>query len=141
MRRPHPADIVIASLALCALAFFILYYLGASARPQGVFADAQTVQGGERSVQEKLDAVLGMASTGSREGKLDLNRVTAAELAGLPGIGEMLGARIVEYRLYNGDFAAVEELEAVTGISAQTAKSLCAWLYVSAPETGGKNDG
>ena len=141
MRRAHPADIVIAALALCALAFFILYYLGASARPQGVFEDAQTVQGGERSVREKLDAVLGISSSSSepREGKLDLNRASAAELAGLPGIGERLGARIVQYRLYNGDFAAVEELEAVTGISAQTAESLRAYLYVCASETADQN--
>ena len=139
MRRPHPADIVIAALALCALAFFMLYYLGSASRPQGVFEDAQTVQGGERSVQEKLDAVLGMPSSEPQAGKLDLNRASADELAALPGIGETLSSRIVQYRLYNGDFAAVEELEAVTGISAQTAKSLRAWLYVAAAETADQN--
>ena len=41
---------------------------------------------------------------------LDLNTATAEELAGLPGIGTELAARIVAYREANGAFGTVEEL-------------------------------
>ena len=89
------------------------------------------------TVQEKLDLVLGIKKPASNAGKLDLNLADAAALAALPGIGEVRSARIVEYRRYNGDFRAVEELEAVTGISRQLCESLSDYLYVSDSDAGG----
>ena len=47
---------------------------------------------------------------------LDLNKATNGELAQLPGIGEELARRIVEYREANGPFENVEELMEVSGI-------------------------
>ena len=47
---------------------------------------------------------------------LDLNRATNGELAQLPGIGEELARRIVEYREANGPFESIEELMEVSGI-------------------------
>ena len=47
---------------------------------------------------------------------LDLNAADAKALATLPGIGEELAGRIVEYRTANGPFAAVEDLDGVPGI-------------------------
>ena len=47
---------------------------------------------------------------------LDLNAATDEELAQLPGIGEELARRIVEYREANGAFESVEELMEVSGI-------------------------
>ena len=53
-------------------------------------------------------------------GTLNINEATAAELRELPGIGETLAARIVEYRTENGPFESVEELLAVQGIGPGT---------------------
>ena len=47
---------------------------------------------------------------------LDLNSATEAELMDLPGIGEELARRIVEYRENNGPFSAVEDIMQVSGI-------------------------
>ena len=47
---------------------------------------------------------------------LDLNTATAEELAELPGIGEELARRIVEYRTEHGPFGDVAELMEVSGI-------------------------
>ena len=47
---------------------------------------------------------------------LDLNAATEAELTALPGIGEALAKRIVEYREANGFFKKVEDLTEVSGI-------------------------
>ena len=49
-------------------------------------------------------------------GPLDLNRATTQELTTLPGIGEVLAQRIVDYREAHGPFRSVEELIAVEGI-------------------------
>lgn len=47
---------------------------------------------------------------------LDINNASAEELAGLPGIGEVLAERIVDYRTANGPFETVEDLTKVPGI-------------------------
>lgn len=47
---------------------------------------------------------------------LDLNTAAAEELESLPGIGEELARRIVEYREEHGPFETVEELMEVSGI-------------------------
>ena len=137
MRRAHPADYVVAALALCALAFFLVHYLGASAQIRTSSLDAAAVRSGPGGVWEKLDAVLGLSAPDGAEERLDLNRASADELAALPGIGETLSARIVEYRRYNGDFAALEELEAVTGIGPQLVRTLSEYLYVADPGAEG----
>ena len=49
-------------------------------------------------------------------GKVNLNTATAAQLSALPGIGEKLAARIVEYRQKAGSFKSVQELMNVKGI-------------------------
>ncbi len=52
------------------------------------------------------------------DGLLNLNAASATELEELPGIGQSLAARIVEYREANGRFASVEDLRKVRGIGA-----------------------
>lgn len=47
---------------------------------------------------------------------LDINAASAEELAGLPGIGEVLAQRIVDYRAEHGPFETVEDLTEVSGI-------------------------
>ena len=48
--------------------------------------------------------------------KVDLNTAAEEELMELPGIGEALARRIVEYREAHGPFRTVEQLTEVSGI-------------------------
>lgn len=52
--------------------------------------------------------------------KININRAEAWLLETLPGIGEVLAQRIVEYRLQNGPFHNIRELLEVEGIGAAT---------------------
>ena len=61
-----------------------------------------------------VDAVAGQI--GPREGSLNVNRATAVELEGLPGIGPALAARIVADREARGLFATISAMDRVPGI-------------------------
>ena len=49
---------------------------------------------------------------------VNINTADIAELSALPGIGEVLAQRIMDYRNKNGFFSAPEELLNVSGIGA-----------------------
>jgi len=51
-----------------------------------------------------------------QSGLVNINTASAAELDGLPGIGQSFAQRIVEYRTTNGPFKSVEDLQSVKGI-------------------------
>jgi competence protein ComEA len=62
-------------------------------------------------------AVEGKPCVPGRDGcRGNLNRMTAAELEALPGIGAALAGRIVSYRESHGGFADIGALRAVPGI-------------------------
>lgn len=76
-------------------------------------------------------------STGSPPavgGLVDINTATEAELLELPGIGEVLSARIVAYREEHGPFSSVDDLQLVEGISPRMVDELRP--YITAPPGG-----
>lgn len=48
--------------------------------------------------------------------KLDLNRVSAEDLAVLPGVGPTLAKAIIDARKARGGFKSIEELDSVPGV-------------------------
>lgn len=62
---------------------------------------------------------------------LNLNTAGAEELAELPGIGEELARRIVEYREENGPFEQLEDIMRVSGIGEGKFANLEGWITVN----------
>jgi len=60
----------------------------------------------------------GSARVGS--GKININRANASQFESLPKIGPVIAKRIMDYRKLNGQFAALEDIQKVTGIGAKT---------------------
>jgi len=50
------------------------------------------------------------------DGRININTASGAELTDLPGIGNTLAARIVDYRVRNGSFQRIEDIRNVSGI-------------------------
>lgn len=76
----------------------------------GNFYSANKPSAGQEDIPSETNAE---ATDG---GKLNINTATAAELTDLPGIGDTIAGRIIDYRNENGLFRAVDDLALVEGI-------------------------
>jgi competence protein ComEA len=63
-------------------------------------------------------------------GKVNLNTASAQQLTDVPGIGEKLASRIVEYRQKNGSFKNVQELMNVKGVGEKSLGKLEPFLSI-----------
>jgi competence protein ComEA len=61
-------------------------------------------------------------STPSRQ--VDINKATAVELTAIPGVGNALAARIVEFRDKQGPFRRVEDLLKIKGIGEKSLQKM-----------------
>ena len=52
----------------------------------------------------------------SEDTRIDINTASASQLSNLPGIGEILAGRIVEYRSQFGSYSSTEGIMQVEGI-------------------------
>ena len=52
----------------------------------------------------------------SGDGRININLASQSELTDLPGIGNVLASRIVDYRRQHGDFVRIEDIRNVSGI-------------------------
>ncbi|WP_062299188.1 ComEA family DNA-binding protein [Demequina maris] len=77
---------------------------------------ARPVADGEHIVVGRLDAAGAPVGSAATPARVDLNTADEAALETLPGVGEVLAARIVADREANGPFAVVEDLERVSGV-------------------------
>jgi competence protein ComEA len=72
--------------------------------------------------------------------QVDVNRADWVELAMLPGIGETLARRIVEWREQNGEFQSVEQLSQVQGIGAKKLAAIRPYLLPTIADRGNDAD-
>jgi competence protein ComEA len=63
--------------------------------------------------------------------KIDINRAESWLLEALPGIGEVMAQRIVDYRSTNGPFQRIEDLLKVSGIGSATLENMRDFITVS----------
>lgn len=70
------------------------------------------------------------ASKPAPTGKVNLNTASAEQLTVLPGVGQKLAARIVEYRQKAGGFKSTQELMNVQGIGEKNFGKIQAYLTV-----------
>jgi competence protein ComEA len=62
---------------------------------------------------------------------IDINAADESELAAIPGIGQTLATRIVEYRKINGPFASLDELADVAGMTQRRIDAMAAYVSIN----------
>jgi comEA protein len=86
-----------------------------------------------------LSVVPAFAAKPAPAGKININTASAEQLTALPGVGEKLAVRIVEYRQKAGSFRSTKELMNVQGIGEKNFAKLQAYLSVG-ERTDAKGD-
>jgi competence ComEA-like helix-hairpin-helix protein len=81
-----------------------------------------------------LEDVLVVRPTFHDARTLDLNTAPIQELVRLPGIGPVLGQRIIAYREEHGPFTAIDELLAVSGIGPKVLEEIREQVTIGAEE-------
>lgn len=71
-----------------------------------------------------------VAGGGASSGLVNINTASESELKSLPGIGDVLAAKIVADRQVNGAFKSVEELKRVEGVGAKKYEALSGLICV-----------
>ena len=66
--------------------------------------------------ETRTDSLDGIESQIRQAKTVDINTATAEDLQSLRGIGPSLAQEIVEYRVINGPFKKIEEIQNVSGI-------------------------
>ncbi len=99
------ASILLIVITLIACAFTGGFFLGRTANRSEVVLQHSETTAQTTPFTEAIEP-----------GLMDINTASAAELATLPGIGQVLGQRIVDYRQKNGPFTDVGQLTNVEDI-------------------------
>lgn len=105
-------------IAIIITAAFILlsigYYYGL-ARTESTYVTVEK-QVSNDAVMQGGDDFAPKAETENITEKTDINKASTEELAGLPGIGDVLAGRIIDYREENGEFENIENIMDISGI-------------------------
>ncbi|MBR7081204.1 MAG: helix-hairpin-helix domain-containing protein [Oscillospiraceae bacterium] len=108
-------EIFVIIVAVAALAFTGGYFTGRGGAGRTVRIENLT-QNENTQETEELPVKSSVPDTQTEDAKLNINTAGILELEELPGIGETLAGRIIEYRTENGDFKSIEDLFEVEGI-------------------------
>ena len=63
-------------------------------------------------------------------GKININTADVGKLCELPGVGESLASRIIQYREENGKFKSIDDLKNVSGIGEKKFESLKEYIVI-----------
>ena len=117
---PEKILIIIALALFAGIIFYNAFYIPSPTIPTVIYLDKdldESLQDNTK-IDENSDSKSSNSSdsSSSMSGKININTANASELDKLPGVGEAIAKKIIEYREYNGNFSSIEEIKNVSGI-------------------------
>lgn len=106
------------------LSFFVGLYVGKRSTGGELHIATQKAE----TTGEPTEATEGTSAVNGE--KININTATKEELMTLPGIGETIAQRIIDYRETYGNFGSVEELTEVKGIGEKKLETLAQYITV-----------
>lgn len=110
-----PATIALLSVGMAALLFLAGIFVGRNSLSMPTFSPAETTR--TQASAAATNCAL-----------LNINTADIWQLQQLPGIGEMLAQRIVDYRTAHGNFSSLEQLLDVDGIGSGKLESILEFI-------------
>lgn len=105
------------SLFICSFSILIGFFIGRNTR-----SDYVTMPAAVEAITYQTEQ--------STDYRLDVNHATKSQLMELPGIGDVIAQRIVDYRSENGLFQAVDDLINIEGIGEKKLQSIVEYIKV-----------
>lgn len=106
-------EIIILAVTLVFTAFTAGFFIGRSTVDGSFTVETQhNVQSENVSQNESNDTF----TSDETIGLININTADLDTLADLPYIGDVIGQRIIDYRVENGDFMSIEDIKNVSGI-------------------------
>lgn len=123
-------ELLLVTIVLIFFAFAGGFYLGSQNRSDenGIQVSRQSVLPSPSASAQESSAP--QESSVQTDGLLNINTASRAELTELPGIGETIAQRIIDYREAHGGFSSIEELEQVSGIGSKRLDAIRDYITV-----------
>ncbi|MBR1779668.1 MAG: helix-hairpin-helix domain-containing protein [Clostridia bacterium] len=124
---PEKILIIIALVFFAGIIFYNAFYIKDPSIPTVIYLDkdpeeSQYSSDSDNSGSQAADSSLSSNSSNESSagntvnGKININSASKDELEKLPGVGDAIAKKIIEYREYNGNFSSIEEIKGVSGI-------------------------
>ena len=131
-------ELIMLVITTLAVVFTVGFFIGRNSTGSVISVSPQVdlAAGGQIAPSEAAGSVSAPISPAESEsptdlhGKVNINTADRDTLTMLPGIGDVLAERIIEYRESYGDFDTADELQNVSGIGSAKLEEIRAYITV-----------